>query len=157
MRRPRNINKDEVRNALVNEIVEFYGNNKPIFSGEGDGIKATYENQENLDGLSHKLNEYDRIHYPEFYQQCQEPFENNPYFRDMNGSTIYHVHFHEPKKGKKDYYFGSLSALFDHFSKDEIGVALQTLYNEKLNFGTEYKTAECVIRKEQLIRKPKTN
>ncbi|MFB9120981.1 hypothetical protein ACFFUE_07240 [Bergeyella porcorum] len=75
----------------------------------------------------------------------------------MNETTIFHIHFHEGIKEKKDYYFGSLAAMFEHFLPEEIGVALQTLYNAKLEFGSDFKTKNAIIRKEKLIRKSKDN
>ncbi|WP_034985756.1 hypothetical protein [Bergeyella zoohelcum] len=60
-------------------------------------------------------------------------------------------------KGKKDYYFSSLAAMFEHFLPEEIGISLQTLYNAKIEFGSDFKTKNAIIRKEKLIRKNKEN
>lgn len=65
--------------------------------------------------------------------------------------------FHEQMKGKKDYYFGSLAAMFEHFLPEEIGVSIQTLYNAKIEFGSDFKTKNAIIRKDKLIRKNKEN
>lgn len=75
----------------------------------------------------------------------------------MNGATIYHVHFHKEIKGKQDYYFGSVSAIYEMFSAEELGVASQTLYNLKMNYGDLHESKKCEIRKEKLIRKRKEN
>lgn len=49
------------------------------------------------------------------------------------------------------YYFGSLSAMYDHFTRDELGVAMQTLYNQFI--GNYYKNDTIVIRKGRLVQK----
>jgi hypothetical protein len=55
----------------------------------------------------------------------------------------------------KHYYFGSISAMFEHFSRQEIGVALQTLYNTWKE--ETYVTDKAVIRKGRLIQKKQQN
>ena len=55
----------------------------------------------------------------------------------------------------KHYYFGSISAMFEHFSRQEIGVALQTLYNTWKE--ETYITDKAVIRKGRLIQKKQQN
>jgi len=49
------------------------------------------------------------------------------------------------------HYFGSISALYEHFSREQIGVAIQTLYNQ---FKSDIYTNELVIlRKGRLLQK----
>jgi len=48
-------------------------------------------------------------------------------------------------------YFGSISALYDHFTPAQLGVALQTLYNKWKN--EPYLTDMVVLRKGRLIQK----
>ncbi|MDV3555226.1 hypothetical protein CMU75_08985 [Elizabethkingia anophelis] len=79
----------------------------------------------------------------------------NNYLYCMNYGTIYHVRFFDEVNGKKDYYFGSLSAVFALFTPEVLGVKIATVYQQKLDFEDEYRTKFCVIRKDKLIRKPK--
>ena len=51
----------------------------------------------------------------------------------------------------KHYYFGSLSAMYDHFTRDELGVAMQTLYNQFK--GDCYNNDIIIIRKGRLAQK----
>ena len=49
------------------------------------------------------------------------------------------------------HYFGSLSAMYEHFTRDQLGVAIQTLYNQ---WGKEhYVTDKAMLRKGRLIQK----
>lgn len=49
------------------------------------------------------------------------------------------------------HYFGSLSALYEHFTRDQLGVAIQTLYNQFK--GDYYVNDIIVIRKGRLVQK----
>lgn len=49
------------------------------------------------------------------------------------------------------YYFGSIQAVYNTFTKDEIGIAPQTLYNRGLN--EKYINDRVVIRKGVLQQK----
>ncbi len=51
------------------------------------------------------------------------------------------------------YYFGSISAMFEHFNRDQLGVAIQTLYNQWKD--VPYQNEKVVIRKGRLIQKKK--
>ncbi len=73
----------------------------------------------------------------------------------MKIKPIYHVKFHEKINDRADYYFSSISAIFDMFTPQRIGVAQQTIYQNALKIGDEYRTKYCVIKKEQLIGKHK--
>ena len=73
--------------------------------------------------------------------------------------TIYHVHFHDndfnKELEKKDYYFSSISAIYDIFTIKQIGIQASSLYNLKLNEKTNpiYENARCSIRKDVLHTK----
>lgn len=76
--------------------------------------------------------------------------------------TVYHVHFlGYPKEStfQTDYYFGSISAIFEHFTVDEIGIQASSLYNFKFDEETNpiYENKKCRIRKSALLTKSKTN
>ena len=49
------------------------------------------------------------------------------------------------------HYFGSLQALYEHFTRDQLGVAIQTLYNQFK--GDYYDNGLVVIRKGRLVQK----
>lgn len=76
--------------------------------------------------------------------------------------TIYHVHFHDNdfNKGleKKDYYFSSISAIYEVFTIKQIGIQASSLYNLKLDEKTNptYENKKCIIRKDVLITKSQT-
>lgn len=73
----------------------------------------------------------------------------------MKQKTIYHLKFFDPVDNKTDYYFSSISSVFDRFTVQQVGVAQQTLYQNSLKVGDEYRSKYCVIKKEQLISKPR--
>ena len=75
--------------------------------------------------------------------------------------TVYHVHFlGYPKEStfQTDYYFGSISAIFEHFEKSEIGIQASSLYNFNLDEVANpiYENKKCRIRKSILITKSKS-
>ena len=51
----------------------------------------------------------------------------------------------------ENHYFGSLSAMYEHFTRDQLGVAIQTLYNQWKE--EPYRNDKVVIRKGRLIQK----
>lgn len=53
------------------------------------------------------------------------------------------------------HYYGSLSAMYEHFTRDQVGVAIQTLYNQFK--GDLYQNDLVVIRKGRLIQKKRQN
>ena len=55
----------------------------------------------------------------------------------------------------KHYYFGSISAMYEHYSRQDLGVASQTLYNAWKD--EPYVTDLVVIRKGRLIQKKQQN
>ena len=66
-----------------------------------------------------------------------------------NGRTIYHVSFGDDA----NYYFGSLAAIFDHFTPSELGVSLARLYDVAITPEKAYKNGKVIIRKSILCRK----
>ncbi len=73
--------------------------------------------------------------------------------------TIYHLHFEDLPRNKeqrdKDYYFGSISAIYEVFTEIKIGIKASSLYNFKLDKDSNpiYKNKWCWIRKDVLISK----
>lgn len=72
--------------------------------------------------------------------------------------TIYHVHFKDSDIKPMDYYFGSISAIFERFSDTQIGIKASSLYNLNLNeeVNPVYENKKCFIRKSTLITKSKS-
>jgi len=54
-------------------------------------------------------------------------------------------------KQDEHHYYGSLAAMYQHFLKEQLGVAMQTLYNQWKN--VPYQNDKVVIRKGRLIQK----
>jgi hypothetical protein len=70
-------------------------------------------------------------------------------------TTLYHLHFFDEEMPKKDYYFGSISAIYEIFTIKQIGIQASSLYNLKLDENTKpiYKNNKCMIRKDALLTK----
>lgn len=70
---------------------------------------------------------------------------------------IYRVAFNEPPTKeeplRKDYYFTSLSAIFERFTKEDIGCQLGRLWNIKITPEKPYIGRKCTITKEIVSRK----
>lgn len=64
---------------------------------------------------------------------------------------IFHVEFKEPINGKKHYYFGSKSAIFQHFSPEQIGITYKTLRNIGSIKEKPYENGQCTIWQGELI------
>lgn len=68
--------------------------------------------------------------------------------KESQQRQVIHVHVFATDE---HYYFGSIQAIYDTFTKDEIGIAPQTLYNRGLN--EKYINDKVVIRKGLLQQK----
>lgn len=51
------------------------------------------------------------------------------------------------------YYFGSLTAIYDHLTAEEVGVKLDTLYRHSLSTSRIFSNKKCTIRKSVVHRK----
>lgn len=67
----------------------------------------------------------------------------------MSGTTIYHVQFGDDD----NHYFGSIAAIFDHFTPKEIGVSTSRLWSYKITPDKPYKNKICTIYKGAIHRK----
>lgn len=54
--------------------------------------------------------------------------------------------------GKRHFYFGSIAAIFDELSEEQIGIKKESLWNVDLS-RVEYQNKYCTIRMGVLIRK----
>lgn len=68
----------------------------------------------------------------------------------MNGSTIYHVHLIGENT---HHYFGSIAAIFDEFSPEQIGVSKSRLWSYKITETHPYRNKKCTIRRGTILRK----
>ena len=68
---------------------------------------------------------------------------------------IYHLHFFDKEKEKQDYYFSSISAIYEIFSIKQIGIKASSLYNYKFDEDKNpvYRNQKCIIRKDIIISK----
>lgn len=71
--------------------------------------------------------------------------------REQQQRQVIHVHI---LATDEHYYFGSIQAIYDTFTKDDIGIAAQTLYNKGLN--EKYVNNKVIIRKGLLQQKRHT-
>ena len=67
-------------------------------------------------------------------------------------SQIVQVHFFAPVEGKSDYYFGSLKAIYAKFTKEQVGISLDSLYTCKISQDNAKVTNKCRIIKQELSR-----
>lgn len=71
--------------------------------------------------------------------------------------TIIKVNFHAPVNGSSEHYFGSLAAIYDVFTPEQIGCQLGTLWDFGISVGKPKLTKFCVISKHRVHRKPQKN
>ena len=67
-------------------------------------------------------------------------------------SQIVQVHFFEPVEGKADYYFGSLKAIYAKFTKEQVGISLDSLYTCKISQDNAKVTKKCRIIRQEVTR-----
>lgn len=73
----------------------------------------------------------------------------------METTKVIHLHFKNPDKDgneRKDMYFGSLKAIYDHFSRDDIGITYKPLTNT-MRGKDYYENKKVIIRVGVLERK----
>ena len=72
-----------------------------------------------------------------------------------NYEQIYRVSFKEPPfedDARSDFYFTSMSAIYQHFTKEQIGCGVNRLWNLKLSGGNTYKGRLCTISRQPIFR-----
>jgi len=69
-----------------------------------------------------------------------------------NGNKVIHIELKTPYEGKRHWYFGSKSAVYEKLGKEQLGCTLPTLRTVNLNNG-EYENKKCIIRQGKLHRK----
>jgi hypothetical protein len=75
--------------------------------------------------------------------------------KKKKSATVTRVVFYHPphNDGNTVFYFGSLAAIYDSFTVDEIGCNLSTLWKARICPGNMHIGRKCVISKEFLQRK----
>ena len=69
--------------------------------------------------------------------------------------TIIKVQFlnPDPQTWRTEFYFGSLAAIFEVFTEDEVGCKLNTLWAAKIDHQHPKVTPKCIVSKQFLYRK----
>ena len=67
--------------------------------------------------------------------------------------SIIRVHFFQPQPEGSDFFFGSLAAIYEQFTPEQIGCTVQNLWNFGIDPGHPYINIRCAISKVMLIRK----
>lgn len=70
----------------------------------------------------------------------------------MNESTVFHVEI-----DGHHHYFGSVAAIFDYFTPDQLGVSKQYVWQLNITPEKPYRNKHCIIRRGILHRKEQTN
>jgi hypothetical protein len=70
----------------------------------------------------------------------------------MTQNNIIHVELDEPYNGKKNYYFGSIAAIYETIPKEVIGAGKEWLW-QALSGKDEYRTRKATIRRGKVERK----
>lgn len=68
--------------------------------------------------------------------------------------NVIRVQFFKPVDGRTEYFFGSISAIYERFSAEQIGCTKVVLWNKKLTADTPYANKKCLITKHPVVRKP---
>lgn len=55
--------------------------------------------------------------------------------------------------GQTDFYFGSLAAIYELFTPEQVGCKLETLWSAKIDALHPKATTKCVVSKQTLYRK----
>lgn len=68
---------------------------------------------------------------------------------------IYRVTFKEPptETGERDFFFTSLSAIYERFSPEQIGCKVSRLWNLNVSGGNPYRGAKVTVTREPLHTK----
>lgn len=67
-------------------------------------------------------------------------------------NKVIHVELNKPYKGKKNYYFGSMAAIYEILPEEVVGIKLISLWNVDLK-SYEYSNSLCKMRMGEFIRK----
>lgn len=68
--------------------------------------------------------------------------------------NVIKVRFFNPVDGQIEYYFGSIAAMFERFTEEQIGCSQQAMWYHKLKPDKPKATKKCIITKHPIFRKP---
>lgn len=71
--------------------------------------------------------------------------------------TIIKVNFPMPINGSSEHYFGSLAAIYDVFTPEQIGCKLEALWSYGITCDKPKLTRTCLISKRPIHRKSQKN
>ncbi len=71
-------------------------------------------------------------------------------------NSVTKVQFHVPVDGRTEYYFGSLAAIYERFTAEQIGCNVERLWNSNISADNPKVTSRCVITKHKIITKPQS-
>lgn len=77
------------------------------------------------------------------------PIKNNSHKKTVSGNTVYHVKLGDDE----NYYFGSISAIFDKFTSETLGVSKSRLWSFGITYERPYRNKVCTIYKGEIHRK----
>lgn len=70
--------------------------------------------------------------------------------------NVIKVQFFKPVDGQVEYYFGSIAAMFERFTEEQIGCSPQVMWYHKLTPDNPKATKKCIITKHNIMRKPQS-
>jgi hypothetical protein len=70
----------------------------------------------------------------------------------MTTNSITHLEI-KCHDGNRHFYYGSMAAIFDHWTSDDIGLNLRKLYDYRLSPQHPYENDKCIIRQGTIVRK----
>lgn len=70
----------------------------------------------------------------------------------MKQNNVIHVELNEPYQGKKNWYFGSVAAIYQELPKDVVGAGKEWLW-QCLSKKSEHRTRKATIRRSKVITK----
>ena len=68
-------------------------------------------------------------------------------------SKVIHLEFKEPIEGESHFYFGSVAAIYDHLTVEQVGISSRALSNKYDLSKAPYENKRVVIRLGELKRK----
>lgn len=75
----------------------------------------------------------------------------------LTATNIIKVSFREPplaeQPTKTDFYFGSLAAVYEAFTPQQIGCKVENLWNSSIQADHPYMNKLCIVTREVLMRK----
>lgn len=75
----------------------------------------------------------------------------------MATENIIRVRFNKPpladQPAKTDFYFGSLAAIYEVFTPEQVGCKVECLWNAGISEGKSYANKLCVVSREAITRK----